>query len=205
MNTLFPRWSPLSCALLGIGAAACGGSVSGSDGDGSQNAAAATVIQFDVEETQASASGSTYTKSIVVTASAPIKPALVIAAIFRNNASGPHGLCPSCTADTPEAEQNDGHGRIHADNMMPHDFDFLPSFLAGDVSCTETADGGHVLMNSLTNSLDATISVRALSPTQVRVDELGRTGGLFPETFGELHNKFFDLRSAIERELAPKR
>jgi hypothetical protein len=194
-----------SCGLLGIFASACGGSSSGSDAEDSQNASAATVIHFDVQETEASASGSTYTKSIIVTASAPIKPALVTAAIFRSTATGSHGLCPSCTADTPEAEQNDGHGRIHADNMMPHDFDLLPSFLAGDVSCTQTADGGHVLMNSLTNSLDATISVRALSPKQVRVDELGRTGGVFPETFGELHNKFFDLRSAIERELAPKR
>jgi hypothetical protein len=103
---------------------------------------------------------------------------------------------------TPLAEQNDGHGHIHADDVVPGAMDLLPTVFRGNVSLTQTSETTADLeMGSVTNGLSATITASQVGPNVVQIVEQGSTVGAFPETFAQFHNEYFDLKDAVKRNL----
>jgi hypothetical protein len=179
------------------------GCVSATEEETEQSEAA--LVTYRVKETEASDSGwglhATYFKQVRVEASGgPVKPSKVIAAIYRNVATGPRGLCPTCTSATPESEQNNAE-HIEAEGVVPGGL-WAPDFLKGRVASWRTgASTGRITMENGTNSLEGKITAYAVSPNEVIVEEAGDANGPFAGTLAERHNVYFDLRSAIEREL----
>jgi hypothetical protein len=190
-------------ALLTVMTAGC--AVSAEDDEEATGEDALSKVVYEVSETDATTSTrlvyGTYKKTVLVKASRPTTAKKVFAALMLNNATGANGLCPSCKSATPEHLQNDRHGRIHADAMAPGGLP-LPEFLTGDVEFVKASEtDGEIHMGSVTNGLSGKIEATQISPTEIQVEETGTTVGVFPETFAGLHNKYFDLRSALERHL----
>jgi hypothetical protein len=180
--------------------AGCAAETNGEDVGTSADA----LVSYQVVELGASTSGrgvyATYTKTLRVTSSAPLAPNTVLRAIYRNNATGAHGLCPSCSSTTPEYLQNNA-GVIDAEGVVPGGL-WAPGPMKGHARAWMTGpDEGVLQMENLTDGLYGTIRVKAISTTVVEVEEAGYTEGPFAGSFAGGHNRFFDLRSAIEREL----
>lgn len=195
MRTL-PATLLLSLSLL----AGCAAETDGEDVASSEEA----LVSYQVIETSASTSGggvhATYLKTLCVTSSAPLAPNAVLRAIYRNNATGGRGLCPSCSSTTPESAQNVA-GVIDAEGVVPGGL-WAPGPMKGHARAWMTGPEEGVLeMENLTDGLYGTIRVRAVSSTVVEVEEAGYTSGPFAGSFAGGHNRFFDLRSAIAREL----
>jgi hypothetical protein len=186
--------------LLLLSTAGCAAQTDGEDTGSSAEA----LVTYQVTELDASTTGggvyATYEKRLHVTSSAPLDPNTVLRSVYRNNATGAHGLCPSCTSTTPESAQNHA-GRIDAEGVVPGGL-WAPGFMKGHAQAWATApDEGVLQMENLTDGLYGTIHVSAVSSNVVLVEESGYTTGPFAGSFAQGHNRFFDLRSAIEREL----
>jgi hypothetical protein len=194
MKTPFVTFSFASLVLL----SGCGATSERS------RASEAALATYQVVETGAWTSGgglsASYGKTILVTSSAPLSPDDVLQAIYRNNATGSEGLCTSCTSTTPEWDQNHD-GVIDAEGVVPGGL-FAPGPFKGHAQAWMTdATSGVLQMENLTDGLYGTIVTRAISATEVEVEEAGVTKGPFAGSFASGHNRYFDLRAAVERQL----
>jgi hypothetical protein len=190
----------LAGLLVSLTLASCAAPTDGEETASSEQA----LVTFQVVETGAWTAGgglhATYGKTILVTSSAPLAPETVMRAIYKNNATGPLGLCPSCTSTTPEWQQNNG-GVIDATGVVPGGLWAPGPFKGHARAWLDTPTQGVLQMENLTDGLYGTITAHAISPTEVEVDESGYSSGPFAGTFAGGHNQYFDLRSAIERQL----